>query len=146
MKRKKESSLGWQTSAERSNYPPLPSENVQKPQLGSRVLRGQTPLYTVDTWFWLHSASPSLGPSGDLGVTQISQINSLTTPISQKGCCFLGTESPLAVKSEEAAKKQSKTKHLSFMGPASLKSMLRSREGSGCSSSHLLACRLVSLQ
>ena len=41
------------------------------------------PLYTVDTWFWLHSASPSLGPSGDLGVTQISQINSLTTSISQ---------------------------------------------------------------
>ena len=39
VKRRQEYSLGWQTSAERSNYPSLPSENVQKPVLGSRVLR-----------------------------------------------------------------------------------------------------------
>ena len=39
VKRRQEYSLGWQTSAEISNYPSLPSENVQKPVLGSRVLR-----------------------------------------------------------------------------------------------------------
>ena len=57
----------------------LPGRNA----LSQGPTRGQMPLYTVETWFWLHSASPSLGHSGDLGVTQISQINSLTTSISQ---------------------------------------------------------------
>ena len=69
------------------------------------------PLYTVETWFWLHSASPSLGHSGDLGVTQISQRNSLTTSISQISMLFPWNKEAIGCEVRGSSKitKQNKT-------------------------------------
>jgi hypothetical protein len=67
VKRRQESSLGWQTSAERSKYPSLPSENVQKPRLGSRVLSVRPP-----------EAGPPLKSRHELDSTPVTQEK--TTP------------------------------------------------------------------